>query len=354
MRKSSQLIALLFLFFFIVAFKGDHNATPYSFPVLKYFPEMPLSEINPITVEGAALGKYLFYDSILSSDYTFSCASCHKQEYAFSDAPNRFSKGITGEFQIRNTMPLFNLAWYPAFFWDGKAKAIEEQIFHPVRIENEMNLNWKEAEKRITTNNFYSEKFYAAFGNEKIDSLLIAKAIGQFLRTLISHDSKYDKVLRGEATFTQDEKDGFVLMNDMTKGDCLHCHTTDANALGTTLKFSNNGLDKIYNADDYIDKGRGTITGNKKENGLFKIPSLRNIALTAPYMHDGRFSSLEEVLDFYSQGVNESVNVDSKMGFAYQHGNKLTCEEQEKIITFLNTLTDSVFINNPEFENPFK
>ncbi|MBC8172325.1 MAG: cytochrome-c peroxidase [Chitinophagales bacterium] len=353
MRKSSQVVVLLFLFVCIAAFTGEQTARPYTFPVLKFFPKMPVSETNPVTIEGATLGRYLFYDSILSAHYTFSCASCHKQEYAFSDAPNRYSIGITGEFQSRNTMPLFNLAWYPSFFWDGKAKTIEEQIFHPVRAGNEMQLNWKEAEKRINASNFYRDKFYTAFGNEKIDSVLITKAIAQFLRTLISYNSKYDKVLRGEATFTQDEKDGFVLMNDMTKGDCLHCHTTDANALGTTLKFSNNGLDKIYSADDYTDKGRGVITGNKKENGLFKIPSLRNVAFTAPYMHDGRFGSLEEVVDFYSEGVNACTNIDSKMGFAHQHGNKLSCEEQEKIIAFLLTLSDSVFTSEQDFGNPF-
>lgn len=351
-KKKLFLIAVPVVLFFVYGFVKP-KPTPYKFPQLFYFPQMPVNVDNPVTVEGVELGRYLFYDSILSYNYTFSCASCHKQQNAFSNSPETFSKGIKGDIMQRNTPALFNLAWYPALFWDGKAKTIEEQIFHPVRTSTEMNLTWKEAAKRVNNSKFYKPKFKLAFGNQEVDSLLISKAIAQFLRTLLSYQSKYDKMLRGDIAFTHDEHEGYVIANDQTMGDCLHCHNTDADALGTSLQFSNNGLDKIENAQDYKDNGYGNITGNIKDNGKFKIPSLRNITLTAPYMHDGRFKTLEEAIDFYSEGVNQCVNIDSKMQYAHQHGVKLKPIQKKQLLAFLKTLTDSVFINNPAFTNPF-
>jgi len=347
-------ISIISLAIFLVAFIATHKPTPYVFQDLKFFPKMPQSSENPVTIEGADLGRHLFYDPILSKNNNMSCATCHKQEKAFSDAPNAFTKGNNGVLTNRNTMPLFNLAWYPSFFWDGKASSIEEQVFHPVRDPNEMNLTWKDATNGIKGSKFYKQKFKLAFPNQEIDSVLISKAIGQFLRTLISNNSKFDRVLAGNDYLDKDEYAGLVLMNDMTKGDCLHCHTTDADALGTIGQFSNNGLDNIKDPKMYKDKGLGGHTNNEKDNGKFKIPSLRNIAVTAPYMHDGRFATLEEVLDFYSEGVQTSVNIDSKMGFAHQSGVRLTKEEKKQIIAFLMTLTDSTFISNPDFSNPFK
>jgi len=315
---------------------------------------MPILEKNPVTVEGVELGRYLFYDPILSSDKTISCSSCHNQASAFSDSPNTFSEGRNGALMKRNTMPLFNLAWYPAFFWDGRAKSIEDQIFHPVREYNEMNLDWKIAANRLKENKFYKTKFRQAFGTSKIDSVQISYAIAQFLRTLISYQSKYDQVIKSKILFTKDEYEGFNLVNDQTKGDCIHCHITDGDALGTTLVFSNNGLDAIVNSNDFKDKGRGSVTGKTADNGKFKVPSLRNVAFTAPYMHDGRFKTLEEVINFYSEGLQKSANIDSKMEFVHQGGAKLTSEDKRKIITFLLTLSDSLFIANPEFSNPFQ
>ena len=344
---------ILFCCLLLGSFSVEQFTSPYQFPELHLFPQMPLSSTNPVTKEGVDLGRHLFYDPILSYDSTLSCAGCHRQEVAFSDAPNLFSKGSNGSPVKRNSLPLFNLAWYPSLFWDGKAVSIEDQVFHPVRRKDEMNLKWKVAENRIAQSDFYKEKFKAAFGDQTIDSNLIAKAIAQFERTLISHNSKYDMVLKGKAYFTEDEYQGFVLMNDQTKGDCLHCHTTDADPLGTTLKFSNNGLDSIKDPYKYVDKGLGEVTGKVTDFGKFKIPSLRNVAITPPYMHDGRFYTLREVLDFYSTGVNVSVNIDSKMGFAHGGGTHLSSEEKKQIIAFLKTLTDSVFITNPAFSNPF-
>ncbi len=337
----------------VLGLKNTEGPTPYQFPELKFFPEMPVPDENPVTVEGVELGRYLFYDPILSRDYSFSCSSCHKQETAFCDSPKAFSEGIDGKSMARNTMPLFNLAWYPELFWDGRAVSIEDQVFHPVSANNEMDMDWIIAAKRIKESEFYQPKFKAAFGEMKIDSILISKAIAQFERTLISNNSKYDKVIRRETVLTQEEYEGFNLINDQSKGNCLHCHTTDSDALGTTAKFSNNGLDAAFDPNAYTDKGKGGITGQAEDYGRFKIPSLRNLAFTAPYMHDGRFETLEEVLDFYSEGVNVSFNIDSKMGSAHRGGVHLTKGEKQKIIAFLITMSDSSFIKNPDFGNPF-
>ncbi|MGL5891282.1 MAG: cytochrome-c peroxidase, partial [Bacteroidia bacterium] len=164
--------------------------------------------------------------------------------------------------------------------------------------------------------------------------------------------SKYDLAITNRAKFTADERAGFELANDMTKGDCLHCHTTDANALGTTGEFSNNGLDKIFTLGGYSDAGRGKVTGKPADNGKFKTPSLRNLAFTAPYMHDGRFKTLEEVVTFYSSGVHASANVDSRMGTVRNGGARLTPLQQKQLIAFLFSLSDSAFVNDKRFAAP--
>ena len=352
MRKVGT--SLVAISFFIFSFSGEFTTTPYKFPELKFFPKMPVAVSNPVTVEGVNLGRHLFYDPILSIDSSMSCASCHNQKSAFSDSPNSFSNGSNGILMKRNTMSLFNLAWYPAFFWDGRATSIEEQVFHPVRETNEMNLQWTIAADRLERNEFYKSLFNLTFGNQKIDSVQIANAIAQFLRTLISYQSKYDQVLNGKAHFTKEENEGFVLVNDQTKGDCIHCHITDGDVLGTTLVFTNNGLDTILNPQDYKDKGRGAVTGKVADNGKFIVPSLRNIAFTSPYMHDGRFKTLNEVIEFYSSGVKASANIDSKMEFVHQGGARLTTKEKQKIISFLLTLSDSTFVTAKQFSNPFE
>lgn len=350
-HKRKFAFAVFFILLFFLCFKI--GTKPYPFPELFLFPKMPVSTTNPVTIEGAELGRYLFYDPIISSDSSVSCSSCHNQKAAFSDAPKTLSVGVNGQKTERNAMPLFNLAWYPAFFSDGKASSLEQQVSHPITAKNEMNMQWELVLKKLNANKFYSKRFRKVYDSNMIDSIQVTNVIAQFLRTLISHQSNFDKVLAGKRRFTDEERKGLLLVSNQTRGDCLHCHPSDGHALLTTLKFSNNGLDSIYNADDYKDKGRGAVTGNKNDNGKFKIPSLRNVALTAPYMHDGRFKTLEEVLDFYSTGVHMSANIDSKMGYAYQGGVKLSNEEKKDIIAFLNTLTDSVFINKKEFSNPF-
>ncbi|HEX8517563.1 MAG TPA: cytochrome c peroxidase [Bacteroidia bacterium] len=337
----------------VVFLCGKGLVTPYSFPQLEYFPKIIESETNPLTVEGAALGRFLFYDPILSADSSLSCAGCHDQKSAFSDAPKALSQGINSNASSRNTMSLSNLAWHPAFFYDGRVVTLEDQVEHPLLNPNEMNSDWGDILRKLNKSNFYRKKFHSLYRNKAVDSTQVRNVIAQFLRTLISHESKFDKMLLGKVKLTEEEFNGFRIMNDQTKGDCLHCHPTDGNRMFTTMAYSNNGLDSIFDADKYIDKGRGAVTGIKKDNGKFMIPSLRNIALTAPYMHDGRFKTLEEVMEFYTSGVHVSANIDSKMGMAYQKGVKLTDKEKREVIAFLKTLTDSVFINKKEFSNPF-
>ena len=351
--KPARILGVVLLSTLFLAFNAVNILTPYPFLPVTGFPAMPVNTNNLVSVEGVQLGRFLFYDPILSSDSTISCASCHKQEFAFSDSPNRFSKGVTKTPLARNTMPLFNLAWYPSLFWDGRASSIEEQVFVPVTTHDEMNLSWYEAVNRINNSSFYSSKFKKVFGTDEVDSTQIAFAIAQFERTLISNSSKFDRVIGGTGFLDSLEYAGFVIINDQTKGDCLHCHTTDANAVGTTLGFSNNGLDSVWNITEFSDPGKGGVSLLTNEMGQFKIPSLRNVAITAPYMHDGRFNTLIEVLDFYSEGVNPNITIDSKMEFAHKGGANLTYEEKLSILAFLNTLTDSVFVSNPEFSNPF-
>ncbi len=354
-RLTGTVSVALLLFVLMNSFhqSADDKLTPYPFPKLHFFPEMPVSPDNPVTVEGASLGRYLFYDTLLSKNYNLSCGSCHRQEAAFSDSPERFSDAGNGPELLRNTPPLFNLAWYPSYFWDGRAATIEDQVLHPIREGGEMNAGTDEIVNRLNNHPVYPQKFEMVFEATTIDSSHLAKALGQFLRTLISHNSKFDKVLRRELTLNKDEYDGFVLLNEQNKGNCLHCHTSDSDVLGTTAQFSNNGLDYVKNIHDFKDKGRGGITGNTNDYGRFKIPTLRNIVLTAPYMHDGRFNTIDEVLNFYNTSVQPSPTLDSKINPSKHLALNLTPDELEKMKSFLFTLTDSVFIMNPEFSNPY-
>lgn len=328
---------------------GAHGTapTPYVFKTLPYFPEMPVALDNPVTVEGAALGRKLFHDPILSRDGSLSCASCHKQRYAFSGGPERFSIGSSGARMKRNTPPLFNLAWYPAFFWDGRAATLEEQVLHPVREADELGSDWPSAIARINATSHYAALLQDAFGTPVADSTLAARAIAQYLRTLISANSRFDRALRREIKMTDDEFAGFVLANEQDKGDCLQCHTTDRDALGTNRIFSNNGLDSAAAPSDYPDAGLGAVTKKPEDMGRFKVPSLRNVAVTAPYMHDGRFATLEEVLEFYNSGVHAGVNTDARMGNAHAGGARLTKEQTRQLLAFLHALTDSSFLVDP-------
>lgn len=349
MRKfliASLLVAVVFGF--KVSIDGSE---PWPKPELRFFPAFPKHFTMPTRAQ-VDLGRYLFYDPILSADSAFSCSSCHNPKQAFSDAGEAFSTGISGEMLTRNTPALFNLIWNESFFWDGRSASLSAQALHPVRDPNEMGLSWTQAEKRIRASAFYGPLFRKAYPDRSVDSLSITAALAAFQSILFSQDSKYDRVLRGEDYFSPQEYLGYTLVNLQNKGDCLQCHPTDPHALGTTGKFANNGLENAQSASDYPDSGRG-LEGPRDRNGWFKVPSLRNLAFSAPYMHDGRFETLEEVLDFYSEGLQEPYNADSKLQHAHKGGARLTKAEKEAILAFLSTLNDSVFIDNPLYANPF-
>ncbi|TGV01985.1 cytochrome-c peroxidase [Flavivirga rizhaonensis] len=330
---------------------NEYVPTPSPLEIPPFFQDNILAPViptnNPQTVEGIALGKKLFFDPILSADNTQACADCHAPENAFSDA-DRFSDGIDGFFGNRNSMPLFNLAWNydEKFFWDGRSFGIEHQAFQPVIDPLEMHNTWVQVEQKLQQHIEYPNLFEQAFGTSTIDSTLVTKAIAQFERTLISSNSKFDKHLLNEATLTPEELNGFNIFMDETKGDCFHCHGSDKNPLWTDNMFHNNGLDATF-----TDLGLGKITGDPADNGKFKSPSLRNLAFTAPYMHDGRFATLDDVISHYSEGLQNSPTIDPLMKKVAQGGVQLSAQDKADLKTFLLSLSDFEFINNPAFSN---
>lgn len=356
MKKGSLLILLLL----IVASctksgngidDSDYIPIPYTLEIPQLFEDKLIAPLNPsdnpLTEEGVALGKKLFFEKKLSGDNTQSCASCHNQQNSFTD-DTRFSEGIDGVFGTRNSMPLFNLAWNfsDRFAWDGKELSLERQALEPVRNPIEMHSNWSDVERKLQEDLEYPTLFLQAFGTFTIDSILVTKALAQFERTLISGNSKFDQYLLGNAQLSSQELNGFNIFMDESKGDCFHCHGSDNNPLWTDNDFHNNALDVTF-----TDLGLGAVTGDPNDNGKFRSPSLRNLAFTAPYMHDGRFATLEEVIDHYSEGLQFSPTVDPLMKKVAQGGVQLSAQEKTDLKAFLLTLTDNSFINNPDFQN---
>ena len=337
---------------FFVCFSCDNEsveryfATPSSLDIPKLFEDNILAPVipidNPQTVEGIALGKKLFFDPILSIDNTLACVDCHAPENAFTDS-DKFSDGVDGIFGNRNSMPLFNLAWNydEKFFWDGNTFSLEHQAFVPVTDPFEMKSNWADVESKLQQHAEYPSLFEKAFGASNIDSSLVTKAIAQFERTLISANSKFDKFLLGELNLSPEELNGFNVFMDEAKGDCFHCHGSDKNPLWTDNIFHNNGLDETF-----ADLGLGAVTGDPADNGKFKSPSLRNLEFTAPYMHDGRFASLDDVINHYSQGLKNSSTIDPLMKKVDQGGVGLTDKDKADLKAFLLSLSDYDFINN--------
>jgi cytochrome c peroxidase len=333
-----------------------HVTTPYTLKIPSHFPTMTIPVDNPMTVEGVALGRKLFYEKKLSADNTMACATCHAPANAFSD-PNQYSTGIDGIAGNRNSMALINLGWNESFFWDGRSQTIEEQIIQPVINPIEMHEQWVNVVGKLSADMEYKNLFYKAFGSTEIDSLQAAKAVAQFLRTLISGESKFDVMYKyennlslsvGEQSIyqgvTPSEWAGYDLFKSLNGADCFHCHN---GALMQVQKFSNNGLDASF-----MDLGRGAVTGNANDNGKFKVPTLRNIEFSGPYMHDGRFSTLDQVIDHYSHGIQMSSTIDPLIEFAGQGGAQLDAQEKDLLKQFLLTLTDENFVNNPDFQEP--
>ena len=355
--KKYFLLLLLFSILFVSCSNKDNTTEeeytpiPYTLEVPELFQQKLIAPLiptnNPLTEEGIALGKKLFFDKKLSKDNTQSCASCHNPRNSFTDSL-RFSLGVDGVPGSRNSMPLFNLAWNfnDKFAWDGKELSLERQALEPVRNPIEMHNSWPNVALKLQQDQEYPSMFLNAFGTEKIDSTLVTKAIAQFERTLISGNTKFDQYLLGNTSLSQQELNGFTIFMSEDKGDCFHCHGSDNNPLWTDNDFHNNGLDTSFN-----DLGLGAVTGDPNDNGKFKSPSLRNLVYTAPYMHDGRFSTLEEVINHYSEGLQNSSTIDPLMKKVNQGGVQLTPLERADLKAFLITLTDDDFINNPSFQN---
>lgn len=308
---------------------------------------------NPTTVEGVYLGRKLFYEKKLSANNTLSCASCHEQAKAFTDGKT-VSIGVDGKTTGRNAMALVNLLWNRKFFWDGRVEGLEAQAVFPITNPHEMGQSLAESVRKLKADTVYFGLFRKAFGDTNISSDRIVKAIAQFERTLISANSPYDRYLQNEYRPNALEIEGMALFANMPRpdknirgADCAHCH----GGVKTYMElFHNNGLDRIS-----ADKGRQEVTGMQTDHGRFKIPTLRNIALTAPYMHDGRFATLEQVLDHYSEHLQTAnlssflKDVSNKKGAV---GLQLSAHEKKAVIAFLNMLTDSSFIYNPAFSDP--
>jgi cytochrome c peroxidase len=323
------------------------------------FPSIVIPADNPLTEEGVLLGRMLFYDPVLSVDSTLACASCHKQEFAFSDAGKALSQNVFGATK-RNSPPLFNMVWMKDFFWDGRSEDLPAQANDA--LLHELGFNPAVVIPRLEAKPEYVALFKKAFGRPgTITQQKIEKAIAQFEMTLISSESKFDKVMRGEASFTPQESRGFydLFMKDTIDGgaDCFHCHASSSASSLTMIddNFHNNALDFANSFNDFADKGLGAVTSNMLDNGKFRTPHIRNIEVTGPYMHDGRFATLEQVVDFYNDSLKTSPTVDPQMKTVHRGGLKyLTPQDKADLIAFLKTLTDTTFLHNPAFSNPFE
>ncbi|MGB1033042.1 MAG: cytochrome-c peroxidase [Flavobacteriales bacterium] len=302
-----------------------------------------------VSNEGATLGRVLFYDVALSANNSVSCASCHQQEFAFSD-PRNLSLGHNSAFTARHSMSLENMLWERRFFWDNRTVGLTNQILQPIQDRNEMGMNLDSLEQKIQGMPVYEDLFIDAFGDSLVTSGRISDAIAQFCLSMISYQSKYDDGLYNDfVNFSESEKRGKDLFfNGETR--CNQCHMT-ALFCNPTAVYSGLELDD--------DLGLYNETGNTDHIGVFQIPSLRNIEVTAPYMHDARFKTLDEVLEFYNHGVQAAPNLDDRITANFQTGGtplQLNLSEQDKqdLIAFLKTLTDNQFLTDNKFSNPFR
>ncbi len=311
---------------------------------------------NIITNEIATLGRVIFYDKLLSANQSIACASCHKQAYSFAD-PEPFSKGFDGGATTRNSMSLANAMYYQpgTFFWDERAATLEDQALMPIQHPVEMGMTLDSVTARMQAKDYYRVLFRQAYGDETVTSVRISTALAQFVRSMVSYHSKYDDGLTSLGhpprpgdnmpNFTADENTGLQLYQQ----HCAPCHGT---VLQIANQARNNGLDAVY-----TDKGVGAITNNPADDGKFKVPSLRNVALTAPYMHDGRFGTLAEVVAHYNNGIENTQNLDPRLrvpGNGQPIRLNLTQQQQEQLVAFLNTLTDNQFITDIKYSDPFK
>ena len=339
-----------------------HQPTPYQMPSPLFFPTVTnIPSDNPMTEEGVALGKMLFFDSLLLSTEikslrdipsssllsteikslrdtphsSLSCSSCHHPEHSFEYGPEA-SPDFLGTHHAM--LPLINLAWNTnGFGWNGSVATLEDMVYAAYTDPTEINADTAEVVKRLQQSDTYPTLFEKAFNTKTITFILVEKAIAQYVRSLVFCNSKFDRYLRGETQLSQDELNGYMLFITEEGADCFHCHGGGSNALFTTNLFYNNGLDSEFQDPN----DRFAITHDPADRGAYKAPALRNIALTAPYMHDGRFNTLEEVIDFYSDSVQYSEQVSPLMHHVMQGGVQLTEQEKQQLKAFLNTLTDT-------------
>jgi cytochrome c peroxidase len=352
--------------------KGKNVApTPYQLDIPRYFPTaLNIPQDNPLTEEGILLGRYLFYDGRLrgytgnNADSLMSCATCHLQQYAFECGINHpkytdgKTMGITGIATPHSMMPLYNLVFNNnGYFWNGmiytenpnpNMRNLEDIVRMGILAPHEMNSTLEQSVQAIASLAIYPPMFKAAFGTETVTAERIQKAIAQFLRTLVSSNSPFDHYIRGEMQLGGEELQGFILFSTEEGADCFHCHGTSGNLLMTTHLYYNNALDSSFSDT----RDRFAVTNNPADRGVYRAPSLRNIAVTAPYMHDGRFKTLDEVIDFYSEGLHRSLYVHPLMHKINEGGAKLTPREKQQLKAFLLTLTDDDFLTNPKHAKP--
>jgi cytochrome c peroxidase len=297
------------------------------------------------------LGRRLFHESRLSKNNSQSCATCHDPTKAFADG-RRISLGESGQIGRRNAMPLVNLAWAREFFWDGRAKSLREQVLVPIQDTQEMNETLERVVAKLEAAKEYPKQFQSAFGTAGITSARVALALEQFLLTLVSQESKFDRAARKLDTLTAQEQRGlqlFVTEHDPARGlrgaDCFHCHGGN---LFSNHQFINNGLEEFAS-----DLGRMEITKRESDRAKFKVPTLRNVALTAPYMHDGRFATLEEVVEHYNGTLHRSPNLDPNLAKHPVSGLGLNADDKAALVAFLKTLTDINFVTRASKAHPF-
>jgi cytochrome c peroxidase len=310
--------------------------TPSNFPPMAYD-----LQNNPITLKGFELGKKLFYDGRLSSDGTISCGFCHEQRHAFTHHGHTVSQGVDGQTGTRNTPAIQNLAFQRTFMYDGATDHLNLQPLIPLTSEIEMNGNLTQIVAMMKADPEYQKLFAAAFPGKPINTEQMLNAMAQFMAMVVSSNSRFDHFRRNEAggTLSTEEQQGYAIFNQK----CASCHATD---LFTDDSFRNNGLAVNPQVNDI---GRYRVTLNENDRYKFKVPSLRNIEKTAPYMHDGRFFTLEAVLNHYSSGVVGSATLDASLSNNGNLGIALTDSEKAKIIAFLKTLTDEQYLKDPRF-----
>ena len=329
-----------------------YSPEPYVVDVPEGFPALEIPEDNPMTQEGVELGRRLFYDPILSADSTISCSTCHLPELAFTDGL-RNSVGINGQETNRNSMSLVNVGfYYSGLFWDGRVQTLEEQSLHPIEDPIEHGNDLDVLIAKLRKHEDYAPRFRKAFGivdRSQISRNLIGKAIAQWERIIVSGNSRYDQYIRGEISLSDEEDLGNSMFFDFDDGlkdaECNHCHNVP---LFTANTYHNNGLDSVGN--DYTlfkDIGLG-INGIANDTGRFRTPTLRNIALTAPYMHDSRFMTLDDVMNHYNSGIKPARNKDPLVSNL-----DLSKESVDALVSFMEALTDTSYLEIPQVLSPF-